>query len=57
MSITLFKYCNSNLEDLDEQNYLIKGKQIKIKQDKNKGIGWTLWTCVLFHFLIMCSLL
>ena len=48
MSITLFKYCTGNIDELDEQNYIIKAKQIKIKQDKNKGIGWTFWTCVIF---------
>jgi len=47
MSITLFKYCHPNLEEQEELSYIIKGRQIKIIQKKDKGIGWTFWTCVI----------
>ena len=46
MSVELYKYCNQYSKEQEELNYIVKGKQLKIFQNTQKGIGFTFWTTV-----------
>lgn len=50
MALTPYKYCNPYSIETNTKSFVIKGDLIKINQSKNKGIGYTLWDCVLNLF-------
>ncbi len=47
MALVPYKYCNPYSMDTNEKTFLIGGEYIKIKQSKEKGIGFTFWDCVI----------
>jgi hypothetical protein len=47
MALVPYSYCNPYNDDLKFRTFIIGGNYIKIKQSKEKGIGFTFWDCVL----------
>jgi hypothetical protein len=48
MEIQLYKYCNPYAEESNTKSFIVKNEFITITQNKEKGIGWTFWDCVIF---------
>lgn len=65
MALAVYKHCNPYIEENQSyRSFVICGEYIKISQDKKKGIGFTLWDCVIFtiltfrllFYLIICKI-
>ena len=46
MALVPYKYCNPYLGELTERSLYVGEHNLTIYQDKNLGIGFTLWDCV-----------
>lgn len=47
MALVLYNYCNPYNIENKYKTFVINGEYIKINQSKEKGIGFTLWDCVI----------
>lgn len=47
MALVPYSYCNPYNNDLSIRTFIIGENFIKINQYKDKGIGFTLWDCVI----------
>jgi hypothetical protein len=46
MALVPYTYCNPYINETNMKTFVIEGEYIKIKQNKQNGIGFTLWDCV-----------
>jgi hypothetical protein len=46
MALAIYNYCNPYSDQEKYKTFIINGDYVKILQQKENGIGYTIWDCV-----------